>query len=211
MARSLTARQQQAYDFIHDKIALQGYGPTVREIGDCLGIKSPNGVMCHLRALERKGMIRRFAHKSRAIEIADPADLEQVIESQPLPKGSLAVRGCVAKGMCRLYDAPLPFDLTGVLQNTQRYLLQYSGHDLCDYSIADGDMLVVEPSGKPSSEALTLVQCPDGSIELKTPQTDDEVALSADVIGLVVGVLRIHRPSVAIRAPHMQQRKAQLA
>jgi repressor LexA len=67
MARfeKLTKRQQAIYDFIRDLIFRRGYGPTVREIAGQFDIKSPNGVMCHLRALERKGLIRRDANKAR--------------------------------------------------------------------------------------------------------------------------------------------------
>jgi len=56
---ALTSRQKQIYDFLKDKIRNRGYGPTVREIGAHFGIRSPNGVMCHLKALERKGLITR--------------------------------------------------------------------------------------------------------------------------------------------------------
>src|SRR6266481_1573274 len=56
---SLTERQREIYDFIRDKIEGRGYGPTVREIGLGFDIKSPNGVMCHLKALEKKGLIIR--------------------------------------------------------------------------------------------------------------------------------------------------------
>ena len=55
----LTERQREIYDFIRDKIESRGYGPTVREIGLNFDIKSPNGVMCHLKALEKKGLIIR--------------------------------------------------------------------------------------------------------------------------------------------------------
>ena len=48
----LTERQREIYDFIREKIETRGYGPTVREIGLGFDIKSPNGVMCHLKALE---------------------------------------------------------------------------------------------------------------------------------------------------------------
>ena len=51
---TLTERQQHVYDFIRDKIVNRGYGPTVREIGENFEISSPNGVMCHLKALEKK-------------------------------------------------------------------------------------------------------------------------------------------------------------
>ena len=70
----LTERQQDVYDLIRSLIVNRGYGPTVREIGEHFGTKSPNGVMCHLRALERKGMIRRSPNKSRAIELTQSAD-----------------------------------------------------------------------------------------------------------------------------------------
>ena len=60
----LTERQQAIYQFLKDKIINRGYGPTVREIGDAFDIRSPNGVMGHLKALERKGLIKRKSHIS---------------------------------------------------------------------------------------------------------------------------------------------------
>ena len=50
----LTKRQREVYEFVRDKIQNRGYGPTVREIGERFKIKSPNGVMCHLRARSRR-------------------------------------------------------------------------------------------------------------------------------------------------------------
>src|SRR5262249_51950566 len=65
----LTDRQREIYDFIRTKIESRGYGPTVREIGEAFGIKSPNGVMCHLKALQTKGFIKREEFSARAIEL----------------------------------------------------------------------------------------------------------------------------------------------
>src|SRR6187455_444533 len=65
----LTDRQKEVYEFVREKIQIRGYGPTVREIGENFDISSPNGVMCHLRALEKKGLIKRSPNKSRAIEL----------------------------------------------------------------------------------------------------------------------------------------------
>src|SRR5262245_40863300 len=65
----LTKRQREVYDFIKDKIEERGYGPTVREIGGGLDIASPNGVMCHLKALEKKGLIKREGFSARAIQL----------------------------------------------------------------------------------------------------------------------------------------------
>jgi repressor LexA len=68
---NLTRRQREIYEFLKDKILNRGYGPTVREIGQQFGIRSPNGVMCHLRALERKGLITRQQNMSRAIQLSE--------------------------------------------------------------------------------------------------------------------------------------------
>src|SRR5215470_17865113 len=67
----LTERQREIYDFIREKIESRGYGPTVREIGINFKIKSPNGVMCHLKALEKKGLIKREGFSARAIQLVD--------------------------------------------------------------------------------------------------------------------------------------------
>src|SRR6516225_2546455 len=67
----LTDRQREIYDFIRDKIESRGYGPTVREIGQAFDIKSPNGVMCHLKALEKKKLILREGFSARAIQLID--------------------------------------------------------------------------------------------------------------------------------------------
>ena len=63
----LTARQQEVLECIREKARM--YGPTVREIALQLGIKSPNGVFCHLQSLERKGYIRRSKNIARGIEV----------------------------------------------------------------------------------------------------------------------------------------------
>ena len=68
---TLTERQREIYDFIKGKIESRGYGPTVREIGTAFDIKSPNGVMCHLKALEKKGLIIREGFSARAIQLVD--------------------------------------------------------------------------------------------------------------------------------------------
>src|SRR5687767_15831299 len=85
----MTKRQKMVYEFIRDKIRNRGYGPTVREIGEQFGISSPNGVMCHLKALEKKGVITREPNMSRAIELA----------VEPIEERGLPLRGRVAAGV----------------------------------------------------------------------------------------------------------------
>lgn len=65
---TLTTRQQEVLAFIRQNAYL--YGPTVREIAAALDIKSPNGVVCHIKALERKGYVRRIPGKARGLEVA---------------------------------------------------------------------------------------------------------------------------------------------
>ena len=65
--RPMTPRQEQVLEFIRQNSGVKG--PTVREIALAFSIRSPNGVVCHLKALERKGLIRRTPHSSRGIEV----------------------------------------------------------------------------------------------------------------------------------------------
>src|SRR5262245_64084352 len=77
--QNLTDRQKAIYKFIRDKIQSRGYGPTVREIGVAFDIRSPNGVMCHLKALQKKGLIHREPNMSRAIQLLeDPVSAQQM-------------------------------------------------------------------------------------------------------------------------------------
>lgn len=69
--QGLTKRQEQTLDFIRRSISERGYPPTLREIGEHMGIRSTNGVNDHLRALERKGYLRREDMKSRALKLVD--------------------------------------------------------------------------------------------------------------------------------------------
>src|SRR6266481_2643883 len=85
---TLTERQREIYDFIREKIESRGYGPTVREIGLAFDIRSPNGVMCHLKALEKKGLIIREGFSARAI---------QLVDHKP-PSAELPLLGLVAAG-----------------------------------------------------------------------------------------------------------------
>lgn len=69
MSTALTAKQAAVLAYIRDRVAADGYPPTIREIGSRFGIGGTNGVLCHLRALEKKGLIRRKAGGARAITV----------------------------------------------------------------------------------------------------------------------------------------------
>ena len=131
----LTQRQRQIYTFIHDKIMYRGYGPTVREIGERFGISSPNGVMCHLKALEKKGLIRRSPNKSRAIELT-----REAIEAER----GLPLAGCVAAGMTRLaFEQNERIDFGDWFNQADQFVLQVSGDSMIEAQITDGDYVVI--------------------------------------------------------------------
>ena len=127
---ALTTRQREIYDFLKDKILNRGYGPTVREIGTQFGIRSPNGVMCHLKALERKGLISREAHMSRAIQLADP----------PPRRMSLPLAGQIAAGAPVLAEEQTErVDFGALFDVDDHFCLKVKGDSMIEEQIADGD------------------------------------------------------------------------
>src|SRR5438445_13027090 len=98
----LTSRQAAVFQFIKERVQGRGYGPTVREIGEHFDISSPNGVMCHLRALERKGLLKRVRKHDRAIARA----IELAPEITAAEKG-MPMAGTVAAGLTSLAFAQL--------------------------------------------------------------------------------------------------------
>ncbi len=130
----LTDRQRAIYDFIRDKIENRGYGPTVREIGLAFDIKSPNGVMCHLKALEKKGLIQREGFSARAIRLTDHRG----------PALGLPLLGLVAAGtptQAVAQDERLEFsDLFGGPNN---YALLVRGQSMIENHIDDGDYVII--------------------------------------------------------------------
>lgn len=134
-SNKLTDRQQKIYDYIKDRILNRGYGPTVREIGSKFGIRSPNGVMCHLKALEKKGLITREQNMSRAI---------QLNESICRGRTSLPLAGQIAAGSPTLaVEQAEQIDFTELFEDDELYCLQVRGESMIDEHIADGDYAII--------------------------------------------------------------------
>ena len=130
---NLTERQQAVYEFIREKIRGRGYGPTVREIGRQFGINSPNGVVCHLKALEKKGLITREPNMSRAIQLA----------AEPIEDRSLPLAGRIAAGV--LHEAieqneRVDFDNMFDPADKDLFVLEVNGDSMIEDQIADGDL-----------------------------------------------------------------------
>jgi len=192
----LTKRQAAVYDFIRDKIVNRGYGPTVREIGERFGISSPNGVMCHLKALEKKGMIRRSPNKSRAIELTR----EAVREAAGIP-----MAGTVAAGLTSLaFEQNERIDFGEMFTREGLFALQVRGESMIEAQIADGDYVVVKKQERAAAGQMVVAQTDEGEATLKywypekgrvrlqpANSSMDPIYLhNVSVIGVVVGVVR---------------------
>src|SRR5262245_41476056 len=153
----LTERQREIYDFIKLKIESRGYGPTVREIGTHFDIKSPNGVMCHLKALEKKGLIIREGFSARAIQLVDYK-----------PAGAtLPMYGNVAAGAP---TAAIPqderLDFGELFGGPNHYALRVRGQSMIEDHIADGDFVVIRhQEDAPNGERVVAMI--DGEVTLK--------------------------------------------
>ena len=131
----LTKRQERIYNFIKDRILNRGYGPTVREIGNQFGIRSPNGVMCHLKALEKKGLITREQNMSRAI---------QLTESIRRGKTSLPMAGQIAAGAPVLaVETSDRIEFADLFEDSELFCLRVRGDSMIDDHITDGDYAVI--------------------------------------------------------------------
>jgi repressor LexA len=151
---TLTRRQREIYEFLRDKIVNRGYGPTVREIGLQFGIRSPNGVMCHLKALEKKGLITRESHMSRAIQLSNP----------PQPKTSLPLVGIIAAGQPLLaLQQEERVDFSGLFNSSDHFCLRVKGDSMIEDHIDEGDYVIVRKQS----------DCRDGDIVVARVDGDE--------------------------------------
>lgn len=191
----LTQRQQDIYEFLKDKIVTRGYGPTVREIGTAFEIRSPNGVMCHLKALEKKGLITRESHMSRAIQLTEST---QFSASLPLAGNVAAGTPLLAEEQCEQQDFSNLFD------SEDHFCLKVSGDSMIEAQIADGDFAIIRKQNTCDNGqiAVALVDGEDATLKYFYRERDHirlEPANSsmqpiivddAQVLGVLVGVIR---------------------
>lgn len=149
----LTERQSAIYDFLKEKIMNRGYGPTVREIGNHFGIRSPNGVMCHLKALERKGLITRESHMSRAIQLTNHAQMRPT---------AMRLAGQIAAGSPVLaIEEEDRVDFSNLFSDDNQFCLRVKGDSMIEDHIAEGDYVIVEKK-KTCKDGEIVVALVDG-------------------------------------------------
>lgn len=197
MFENLTERQLEVYEFIKNKIRTRGYGPTVREIGTEFDIASPNGVVCHLKALEKKGIITREANLSRAIQLA----------AEPIEERGLPLAGQIAAGVLHeAIEQDERVDFTWMFDPKKKNLfaLLVRGDSMIDDHISDGDYVIIQKARTARKGQIVAAITEEGEATLKRwfPEKNRirlEPANSkmkpiyvknAKILGVVVGVVR---------------------
>jgi repressor LexA len=210
LAADLTPRQRRILEFIRAAVERNGYPPSVREIGEAVGLVSPSSVAYQLKELEKKGYLRRDPNRPRAVDVRPPSDLVEVDEeaaraARPLP-AYVPVLGRIAAGGPILAEQavedvfPLPRELVG---EGTLFLLQVKGDSMLDAAICDGDWVAVRQ--QPTAENGDIVAAMlDGEATVKTyrnrdghiwlmpqnPAFDPIAGDDATIMGRVVAVLR---------------------
>ena len=192
----LTPRQREVFELIRDLITDRGYGPTVREIGENFNISSPNGVMCHLKALEKKGLITREPNMSRAI---------QITEAYKEERGMPLVGQVAAGNLSEAIEQGERFEFEDWFpQRKNQFALKVKGDSMIEAQIADGDIVVCRKARTAHKGDIVVAITDDGEATLKywfpeanrirlQPANSSMKPIysrTAQVIGIVTGVVR---------------------
>lgn len=205
--QTLTVRQRQILECIDTAMRDRGYPPSVREIGEAVGLGSPSTVHSHLSTLQRLGFLRRDPTKPRAIEVRWDSASGAAVERRPVRHVPLV--GEVAAGTDVLAQenveevVPIPADFTG---DGELFMLRVRGDSMIDAGILDGDFVVARSqstatkgeivvAGIPGDEATIKTYRPDGDRIILEPANErlEPMVFSPDevtVFGRVVTVLR---------------------
>ena len=210
---SLTERQRTILDVIRASVTSRGYPPSIREIGDAVGLTSTSSVAHQLRTLERKGYLRRDANRPRAVDVrsaddvAAAAPVTDVAGSDALPQPTyVPVLGRIAAGGPILAEQavedifPLPRELVG---EGTLFLLKVVGDSMVEAAICDGDWVVVRQQNVADNGDIVAAML-DGEATVKTfkraggqvwlmphnPAYDPIPGNDATVLGKIVTVIR---------------------
>jgi repressor LexA len=166
---SLTDRQRDILDFIERQMRSRGYPPSVREIGEAVGLTSTSTVHAHLGTLQRLGYLRRDPTKPRAIEVRYDAASGAPVERRPVKHVPLV--GDVAAGTDVLAHEniedsyPLPADFTG---EGELFMLRVRGDSMIEAGILDGDHVVARHQDAADNGDIVVAGIPGDEATVKT-------------------------------------------
>lgn len=201
--RELTRRQEQILDFIRSEIHRRGYPPSVREIGEAIGLSSSSTVHSHLAALENKGFIRRDPSKPRALEVLDFRDTDSAIDYGQVH--AVPVVGQVAAGQPILASEnieqtlPLPAEFAG----EQTFILKVRGDSMIEAGILNGDFVVVRQQNTATNGDVVVAMIEDDAtvktfyrepdrirLQPENSSMDPIYARDVQILGKVVALFR---------------------
>ncbi|MCH9722524.1 MAG: transcriptional repressor LexA [Actinomycetia bacterium] len=211
-AAGLTERQRTILEVIRTSVTRRGYPPSIREIGDAVGLTSTSSVAHQLRTLERKGYLRRDPNRPRAVDVrgteeATPSATTDIAGSDALPEPTFVpVLGRIAAGGPILAEEavedvfPLPRELVG---EGSLFLLKVVGESMIDAAICDGDWVVIRQQNVADNGDIVAAMI-DGEATVKTfkraagqvwlmphnPAFDPIPGNDAVILGKVVTVMR---------------------
>jgi repressor LexA len=154
----LTARQQEIWQFLVDYVDRHGYPPTVREIGEAVGLASPSTVHAHLANLERAGLLKRDPTKPRALDLIGHRRDSRAEEPAPVEQQKLPLLGQIAAGGPLLAEQNIE-DEIGVPEPLARradFLLRVKGDSMIEAGILDGDIVVVQRAQDASNGEIVV-------------------------------------------------------
>lgn len=174
MARKISKRQQQIYDFIRSYQLEKGYPPSVREMAAAVGLSSPSTVHAHLSVLEEHGLIKRDATKPRALEVFNEdgtsATLAAVKESPDRGTITLPLVGRVAAGLPILAEQNVEDSFTvptEIATDSSSFVLEVHGNSMVEAGIFNGDYIIVREQ-KNAMNGEIVVALIDGEATVKT-------------------------------------------
>lgn len=204
-ADGLTTRQRMILDCITEAIATRGYPPSMREIGESVGLASTSSVTHQLAQLERLGFLKRDSRNARAMEVVLPSESTRSFDAESAVE--IPLLGTIAAGTGVIADEqveavlPLPRDLVG---HGDLFMLRVKGDSMVDAAICDGDFVVVrsQPTAKNGDIVAALLDGDEATVKTYK-QRDGHVWLmphnpeyapilgdDAKILGIVKTVLR---------------------
>lgn len=187
MSDKITKRQQAVLDVIEQCIREKGYGPTVREVCQALGLSSPSTVHVHLKALEEKGLIKRDPLKSRSIALT--YSLDHTEEATSIPQAeydnlvTIPLVGNVAAGTPILAEQNITDNITlptEIVGDAPSFMLSVRGESMIEAGINDGDYVVVKEQPVASNGDIVVAIIDDGATVKRFFKEQDHIRLQPE-------------------------------
>lgn len=167
--RELTARQRQVLEFVESEMSQRGYPPSVREIGDAVGLSSPSTVHAHLAALQDKGYLKRDHTKPRAIELRREPITGARVDRRPVRFVPLVGDVAAGTGVLAAENVeemvPVPGDFAG---EGDLFMLRVRGESMIEAGILDGDFVVVRAQQTADPGDVVVAGIPGDEATVKT-------------------------------------------